>query len=126
MEKMKGNGYSLTISPAGRLSFRIKGPGASADVESQAMVNDGQWHHAIVEADREAKTLAVYLDGRKDASGPGVDTSVSLANDGDVYVGGTPEGRFLDGTLDFLRIAHGTEPVRRAVFVLRHVKANGL
>jgi hypothetical protein len=23
-------------------------------------------------------------------------------------VGGTPDGRFLDGTLDFLRIAHGT------------------
>ena len=29
-------------------------------------------------------------------------------DDGDVYVGGTPEGWHLDGTLDFLRIAHGT------------------
>ena len=37
-----------------------------------------------------------------------MDGSVSLANDGDVNVGGTPEGRFLDGTLEFLRIAHGT------------------
>src|SRR6185369_9531833 len=31
MEKMKGNGYSLKVSPAGRLSFAVKGPGASAD-----------------------------------------------------------------------------------------------
>jgi len=108
MEKMNGNGYSLTIGPGGRLSFRVKGSGASTDVESQDMVNDGQWHHAIVEADRQAKTLTVYVDGRKDASADGVDGSVSLANDGDVHVGGTPEGRFLDGTLDFLRIAHGT------------------
>ncbi len=37
-----------------------------------------------------------------------MDASVSLANDGDLYVGGTPAGRHLDGTLDFLRIAHGT------------------
>jgi len=108
LEKMKGGGYSLTISPAGRLSFSVKGTGASADIESKAKVNDGQWHHAIVEADREAKTLTAYVDGRKDASARGVDGSVSLANDGDVHVGGTPEGRFFDGTLDFLRIAQGT------------------
>lgn len=108
MEKMSGNGYSVTVSPAGRLSFEVKGSDASAQVQSKTTVNDGQWHHAIVEADRKAKTLSVYVDGRKDASGPGVDASVSLANDGDVHVGGAPEGRFLDGALDFLRIAHGT------------------
>ena len=108
VEKMKENGYSLTVSPAGRLSFRVKGPGALADVESKAIVNDGQWHHALVEADRQLKTLTVYVDGRKDATARGVDGSVSLANDGDVHVGGTPEGRFFDGTLDFMRIAHGT------------------
>lgn len=48
------------------------------------------------------------MDGRKDASARGVDGSISLANDGDAHVGGTPEGRFIDGALDFLRIAHGT------------------
>jgi hypothetical protein len=108
MEKMKGNGYSLTISPAGGLFFSVKGAGASAAVESKAKVNDGQWHHVVAEADRQDKTVTIYVDGRKDASAPGVDASVSLANDGDVYVGGTPEGRHLDGALDFLRIAQGT------------------
>jgi hypothetical protein len=71
-------------------------------------VNDGRWHHAIAEADRKAKTLTIYLDGRTDASATGLDASVSLANDGDLYVGGTPDGRYFDGTLDFLRIAQGT------------------
>ena len=108
MEKMKGNGYSLTVGAAGKLSFNVKGTSASATAESEANVNDGQWHHAIVEADRRARTLTVYVDGKKDGSAEGVDGSVSLANEGDVYVGGTPEGRYLDGALDFLRIAQGT------------------
>ena len=108
MEKMKGNGYSLTVGAAGKLSFNVKGTSASATAESEVNVNDGQWHHAIVEADRRARTLTVYVDGKKDGSAEGVDASVSLANEGDVYVGGTPEGRYLDGALDFLRIAQGT------------------
>ena len=108
MEKMKGNGYSLTIGPDGRLTFNVSGVGASASVGSKSTVNDGQWHHAIVEADRQARTLSIYLDGQNSVSAPGVDASVSLANDGDVHVGGTPAGRYFDGTLDFLRIAHGT------------------
>src|SRR5207247_8523128 len=78
------------------------------EMESKSKVDDGQWHHGIVEADRAAKVLTVYVDGRKDNSGVGIDGSISLANDGDVHVGGTPDGRFFEGTLDFLRIAHGT------------------
>ena len=71
-------------------------------------MNDAQWHHVIAEVDRKSRTLIIYLDGRKDASGEGLDASVSLANDGDVHVGGTPDGRYFDGALDFLRIADGT------------------
>jgi hypothetical protein len=108
MEKMKGSGYSLTVDAAGRLSFKVKGPGGSATAESRVKVNDGRWHHGLVEADRRARTLTVYVDGKKDGSSRGVGASVSLANEGDVYVGGTPQGRYLDGTLDFLRIAQGT------------------
>jgi hypothetical protein len=108
LEKQKGAGYSLTLNAAGGLSFAVSGAGAAAHVESRSKVNDGRWHHAIVEADRQAKTLTVYLDGRQDARGAGVDASVSLANEGDLYVGGTPDGKHLDGTLDFLRLAQGT------------------
>ncbi|HYG75695.1 MAG TPA: LamG-like jellyroll fold domain-containing protein [Planctomycetota bacterium] len=108
IEKMKESGYSLSLSSAGKLSFSVKGPGTAAAVESQTAVNDGQWHHAIVEADRKAKVLTVYIDGKKDASASGIDGTVSLANDGDLVVGGTATGRHLDGAIDFLRIAHGT------------------
>jgi hypothetical protein len=108
MEKMKGNGYSLTVGAAGQLSFTVKGPGAAATAESRVSVNDGRWHHAVVEADRRARALTVYVDGKKDGWATGVDASVSLANEGDVFVGGTPEGRYLDGALDFLRLAQGT------------------
>jgi hypothetical protein len=108
MEKMKENGYSITVSSAGKLLFRVKGAGASAEVESNERVNNGNWHHAIAEANRQSRRLTLYVDGRQDASSIGIDNSVSLANEGDLDVGGTPEGRFLEGTLDFLRIAQGT------------------
>jgi Concanavalin A-like lectin/glucanases superfamily len=72
---------------------------ASGTVDSTVKVNDGQWHHAIVEADRRARTLTVYVDGKKEGSAEGVDASVSLANEGDFYVGGTPEGQYLHGAL---------------------------
>ncbi len=62
----------------------------------------------IAEADRKAGTLTLYVDGRKDATGAGVGAGVSLANSGDLYVGGTPRGRCLEGAFDFLRIALGT------------------
>jgi hypothetical protein len=108
IEKTRGSGYSLSIGSGGRLSFTVKGSAATATVESQAAVNDGLWHHAIVEADRRVKTLTVYVDGRKDAVAPGLDDTVSLANEGDLFVGGAPDGRYFDGTLDFLRVAQGT------------------
>jgi hypothetical protein len=108
VEKMKEHGYSLTINGGGGLSFAVKGSGASVGIDSQKHVNDGEWHHAIVESDRRAESLTIYLDGRKDASTRGIDASVSLANDGDLYVGGAPDGRYLDGALDFLRICQGT------------------
>ena len=77
-------------------------------LESRRVVNDGQWHHVIAEADRQAGTFTIYLDGRQDASGPALGVGVSLANDANLYVGGTPRGQNLDGAVEFLRIARGT------------------
>ncbi len=108
MEKKNRGGYSLAVGDTGTLAFTVGDGKINATVRSKAAVNDGKWHHAVVEADREAKTLTVYLDGRKEATAAGIDGSVSLENDGDVHVGGTPAGNHLDGAIDFLRIAHGT------------------
>lgn len=108
MEKMKGAGYSLAIGQNGEVSFGIHGPAAGVNIASKSKVNDGTWHHLIAEADRKAAVLTIYLNGQKDNSGPGLDSTMSLANEGDLCVAGTPEGRYLDGQIDFLRIAQGT------------------
>jgi hypothetical protein len=108
IEKLQGAGYGLGVDATGRVRFAVQGPGGSAAAESRARVNDGKWHHVIAELDRAIPQIAIYLDGRKEAVVRGLDASVSLANDGDLHVAGTPAGRWFDGTLDFLRVAQGT------------------
>ena len=108
IEKLQGAGYGLGVDATGRVRFTVQGPGGSAAAESRARVNDGKWHHVIAELDRAIPQIAIYLDGRKEAVVRGLDASVSLANDGDLHVAGTPVGRWFDGTLDFLRVAQGT------------------
>ncbi len=109
MEKMDdAAGYALTVNDDGGVMFTVRADGSTAEVTSQARVDDGQWHHVIAEADRKAQSLTLYVDGRRDASGVGVAADVSLANDSDLYVGGTPRGRCLTGTFEFARLALGT------------------
>ena len=49
----------------------------------------------------------LYVDGQVDRTGPGLGP-VSIANEGDLHVGGRPEGEHLSGTLEFMRLARGT------------------
>jgi hypothetical protein len=109
LEKKSGAGYSLGINSAGGLTFALASTaGATATLSSRVALNDGRWHHIVAEADRTARTLTLYVNGRLDHTGPGLDATHSLANPGDLHVGGTPSGRCLAGTLDFLRVALGT------------------
>ncbi|MBN1673968.1 MAG: hypothetical protein JXR37_23160 [Kiritimatiellae bacterium] len=106
--KMKGAGYDLRIDGEGKAVFTVAAAaGSKASIKTGLALNDGTWHHLIAEADRTAKTLTLYVDGRQDAVGPGLG-AVSLANEGDLCVAGTPTGDYLDATFDFLRIAQGT------------------
>jgi len=108
VEKMDGAGYSLVVDAGGAVAFSAGGGGGTARLVGQSPVNDGGWHHVIAEADRAALTLTLYVDGEREATGAGPGPGVSLANDADLYVGGTPVGRCLEGTLEFMRIALGT------------------
>ncbi|NGO38548.1 hypothetical protein G4L39_03925 [Limisphaera ngatamarikiensis] len=108
VEKRRGTGYSLGVTEEGRLRFEVGPEGAGFRVESETRVNDGRWHHVLAEADRERRRLTLYLDGRVAGEAAGPDDSMSLANEGDFYVGGTPGGRWLEGVMDFLRVALGT------------------
>jgi hypothetical protein len=61
----------------------------------------------IAEADRSIKKLTLYIDGKRDASGPGIG-NLSINNDSDLLVCGTPNGRYFKGTVEFVRISLGT------------------
>ena len=106
LAKKHGAGYALAMEN-GQAVFRVAGEGAAAELATQARLADNRWHHVLAECDREARALRLYVDGKLDAAGPGLGR-VSLANDGDLFVGGSPEGNYLSGALEFLRIAHGT------------------
>lgn len=101
-------GYALTVNDAGGVSFAVKGGNAAAEVAGRTAVNNGRWYHVLAEADRNTKRLTIYVGGKQDAGGPGVDASVSLANNADLYVGGTPAGDCLASALEFVRISRGT------------------
>jgi VCBS repeat-containing protein len=107
VHKMAQSGYGLTIDESGKLLFTVKATRASSELKSRKTINDDKWHHVIAEADRFAKTLTLYIDGQKDTSGPGIG-NVSISNDSDLFVCGTPNGRYFKGTVEFLRISLGT------------------
>jgi hypothetical protein len=107
ISKQQGTGYAIKLQN-GRAKFSVVGEGGiRAELTSQARLADGQWHHLIAEADRAARTLTLYVDGKRDSHGPGIGR-VSVANEDDLYVGGQPEGDHLNGALEFMRVAHGT------------------
>jgi hypothetical protein len=108
IQKVSDAGWALSLDDAGHVALNAKSGSISASLAGRGAVNDGKWHHVIAEADRKAATFTLYIDGKLDASGPGIGPDVSLANDADLYVGGTPHGHMLNGAIDFLRIARGT------------------
>ncbi|SPE62769.1 exported hypothetical protein [Verrucomicrobia bacterium] len=108
VQKMNDIGWRMSINKAGSVTLMAKSTGANASLAGRRVINDGQWHHVIAQADRKAGTLHSYIDGKQDATGPGLGPEVSLANDADLYVAGTPQGQNLKGSIDFMRIARGT------------------
>jgi hypothetical protein len=107
IQKMNDVGWGLVVNESGGVTLMAKSGKATVSLPSRTVINNGQWHHVLAEADRKAKTFTIYIDGKQDASGPGLGADASLANDADLYVAGTPQGKNLNGTIDFLRLARG-------------------
>jgi len=108
IQKIDGAGYVLAINESGGVTLTTASGGLKTSLVGRRAVNDGAWHHVIAEADRKTSTFAIYIDGRLDATGPGLSEDASLVNDADLFVGGTPIGHYLHGAIDFLRIGRGT------------------
>jgi hypothetical protein len=111
-QKWADGGYMLKVDENGKIMFRA---GRSAELDhnspilrSKTKIADGKWHHVIAESDRTSYGFRIYVDGKLDASGPGVFSAQKVQNEGDFYVGGTPEGENLACTIEFLRISLGT------------------
>jgi hypothetical protein len=97
-------GYELALGPDGGPVFTLRSGGQASALACPVAVNDGQWHHVIAEADRAARRLTIYVDGKPAAAGVcALTADASLANTADFTA-----GKGLAVTLDFLRIAQGT------------------
>jgi hypothetical protein len=108
IQKIGDAGYVLGVNKDGGVTLAATSGGATFWLASRSAVNDGQWHHVIAEADRKAVKFTIYINGKRDAGGAGIGANASLANDADLYVGGAPNGHYLNGAIDFMRIARGT------------------
>jgi hypothetical protein len=108
VQKIDRAGYVLSVNEVGGLTLATTSSETTARLDSHAVVNDGQWHHVIAEADRDTAKFTLYIDGKRDTDGAGIRKDVSLANEADLYVGGGPSGHYLNGAIDFMRIARGT------------------
>lgn len=98
-------GYALMVD-GGRPALQILGGGAKAVQTASVRIDDGAWHHVLVEVDRDDGRITIHVDGQDvsgDRSGDLPAAAISLDNDSDFVVG---DG--LVGTLDYLRLARGT------------------
>jgi hypothetical protein len=108
--KMGVNGYSLEINSAGHIEYGLQyGDDASRRVSSSS-VNDGNWHHILVEVDRsQPEGINIFIDGKL-ANGRWEGVPIKedvVATDANLIVGRSSAGSF-SGKIDFLRVARGT------------------
>ncbi len=84
------------------IQWRGNGPTPSLEVVSQAVVNDGQWHH--VAGTYDGATARLYVDGVLDGSM--ATTGVITKNTAPVLIGSNSEkaGRLWAGSVDDVRI----------------------
>ncbi len=106
-----GYGYQLDVDASGNVRFNILNNGSSAfSLSGSGMINDGNWHHVLLEVNRQLAAATVYVDGiaANGATSGLVPASASLTNTSDFLIGKSTEGNFFSGTIDFVRISKGT------------------
>jgi len=103
--KSAQSGYELTVGPDGSACLTLQAGGTKAVASSTVKINDGKWHHVLVEADRAAGKATFYVDGKKAGEGSldAIRKEASLSNSADFVV-----GKGFAGTMDFLRVCRST------------------
>lgn len=106
-----GYGYQLGLDASGNVVFSIMNNGiVSFSQSGSKVINDGNWHHVLVETNRQLATTTVYIDGvpANGASTGVMPISASLTNSDNFLIGKNKDGNFFAGTVDFVRISKGT------------------
>jgi hypothetical protein len=103
-------GYELSLTADGGLNLVLRSGGSQDQATARAKLDDGKYHHVVVEVDRKRWLVTFYLDGKKvHQSGlQNLKPQASLANEGDFVVGRSSEDAYLQVELDFLRVSRGT------------------
>ena len=108
--KLGDRGYSLQINTSGLVELVLDYGSSSSQRTSLRRVNDGQWHHVLVDIDRSVNEgINIYIDGRLSNgnwSGAQMKTT-SLSNTAEFIVGRSETG-FFKGKIDFLRLSRGS------------------
>jgi concanavalin A-like lectin/glucanase superfamily protein len=103
-------GYVLQVAEDGAVALALYQNGRQAARQSgSTRIADGQWHHVLAEVNRgTVGGMRIYVDGKLDGTPSATAPRGTLANSGDLLVGGGPGVDPLACTIDFLRIARGT------------------
>jgi len=102
-------GYQLRIDSKGRPEFLLVSGGKKESFAADQPINDGDWHHVIVEIDRASGQGNFYLDGKSAGTfASSLSAEASLANTADFLVGKGTDGDYFAGAMDFLRVCRGT------------------
>ncbi|MCX7848213.1 MAG: LamG domain-containing protein [bacterium] len=111
--KVASAGYSLRIDANGCARFAIVLGGTDTCARTSGVrVNDGDWHHVLVEYHRPVPSrLNMYVDGVL-ANGATVGTlptpGVWITNSAPFIVGRGPIADYFAGDIEFVRVARGT------------------
>ncbi len=113
VSKSADAGYTLRIDEEGYAVWSIRSSGADVyRVTSGMQVNDGAWHHLLVEYRRGTPNLCnlylngVYANGTGAGSPPGA--GVMLASAASFYVGRDTGGNYFSGDVDFVRVSRAS------------------
>jgi len=111
--KKSATGYTLDIDSVGFARFTLHQDGNEIYSRSSSIIiNDGAWHHLLIELKRPAPAeLTLYVDGARAmnfANGTLPLASVLITNSAQFFVGRGPGGNYFAGDIDFLRVARGT------------------
>lgn len=104
-------GYELAIDGSGHAVITLYESGSAAvSRSSNAVVNDGNWHHVLVEVVRQSD-ISMYVDGQL-ANGTMTGSlpaeELSLSNSADLLIGKDADDNYFHGAMDFLRISKGS------------------